>query len=181
MSSHTLTDLTGNIEIRDSSRYQFLYASQNYGTFYCIFAKITLKSNKYLDTIKFKLINYKGLVNMGFFGTEGEEITVEINNNELQIKIIVGGLKKDNETTFTVSSGLKLDISNIKYIVFNRLLRKLHEHGCANGLVFDDEFFYRSGIMPPEPRLYRKGMENDGIILKGGPSGECHTAILKII
>jgi len=83
--SDVTTNFTGNIFIDDSSRFQFLYASQNYGTIYAIYAKFNIEEKneeinlKYVELI---LINYKGLIQMGFL--DGKKIDIKTTFDTIQ-------------------------------------------------------------------------------------------------
>ena len=47
-----------------NERYQLIYSSQNYGTFYSVYGKFEVKNNT-LISIDFRLINFKGVLNLG--------------------------------------------------------------------------------------------------------------------
>ena len=83
-------NLIGNINIKDSDNYQFLYASQSYQTLYSIYgkfkgAKIIEKQGKdflNIDILDLYLVNYQGHIDIGFHqGGFRSELKKETDNN----------------------------------------------------------------------------------------------------
>ena len=61
------TELTGYVKIKRENEYQFVYASKDYGTFYCVYARFFLdKKKEILEKIELHIENYKGLLDLGF-------------------------------------------------------------------------------------------------------------------
>lgn len=81
-------DFSSNISLSDGSRIQTIYASQLYGTFFGIFAKFDVsqttfngtKKSKYIEKIKFTLINFKGNLNLEIVGAGNIRKITDIKN-----------------------------------------------------------------------------------------------------
>ena len=55
--------LTGYVDCKDHSTFQFIYGGLSYGTFYCVFCRLGIENNL-LKKITFQLYNYKGRFNI---------------------------------------------------------------------------------------------------------------------
>lgn len=183
-------NLIGYLNLKDSKNYQFLYASQNYNTFYGIYGKFEAEKSKegyLINSITFLLVNYKGVINIGFQYGHSVEInyanenkTPQINKiptgnleeniqNEVfdtrdtnQFKINLRGLSENNYLKVNFKNGLKVkDIFSIKRVL-KTLTTKRMANGDAydfNGQVFDSEFFYRDGLGKSRANRNRNGRE----------------------
>lgn len=150
-----MEEYSSSIKIQDSSRMQFLYASQNYGSFYCVFSRFHIENNK-LKTIDFEIINYKGMLNMGFLGNASSDS--EIFTCKLGQTLLIGlplkassGHNKTEIHSHNFCSNNEISIDDITHVfVFRGLLpmdlarEQFHNH-------FDNEFFYREGSEDPLP------------------------------
>lgn len=143
----------GNLNPANQNDYQAIYASQLYGTFFSVFAKFTcqdIQSDRYIiEKIDFKLINYKGVVNLGISNVQGVyNWQDEQGNIHKLINLQVQGLNSDDEFEFNCS-GLELPKSGHQgeLFIIQRTLKPMHNSGSAlDKSVFDDEFFYREGL-----------------------------------
>lgn len=140
-----------NLRLEDANRYQLVYASQLYGTFFSVFAKLTIK-NDTLKTIQLSLVNYKGQVNLGLLpdtsgtwgpGEEGLEFTLHLKGN--------AGKHQYNDKEEIIVDCKNTPISDLDDgLVVRRLLLPMYEQSAdltkqlSKG-IFDTEFFQRDG------------------------------------
>lgn len=159
------------LEKKEHKNYQCIYSSQMYGTFFSIFALVDASYNTgdsfyTLKSIDLKIINYKGVVNMGIIGAElvdtgfdgGDPSKVVKRSLKIGVKPLV-----DNTVDFPVnlkSENLRCYIGT--EILVERFLDPMHTKGSSyaneeNG-TFDDELFYREGLHnAPIPRTGYQG------------------------
>lgn len=148
--------------------YQPIYSSQLYGTFFIVYANFETSEdsdNYFLHKIKLKIINYKGLINLGitgasFYKTEGCDPENPIINNKNIMLNYKGGYielkvralyNSDNDILVdNISEPIKISKNN-SYLNVTRKLDQMHgdDRVFENG-VFDNEFFYRDGIEKDE-------------------------------
>ncbi|NVJ63442.1 MAG: hypothetical protein HWD84_04345 [Flavobacteriaceae bacterium] len=139
----------GNLNPANQNDYQAIYASQLYGTFFSVFAKFTcqnIQSDHYIiEKIDFKLINYKGVVNLGISNVQGVFDVIDDEGNQRKlVNLEVQGLNSNDEFEFNCS-GLSLPKNDL--FILQRTLKPMHNHGSAiDNSVFDDEYFYREGL-----------------------------------
>lgn len=178
-------ELSGYFNFKDKDIYQFMYASQNYGTFYAIYGLLS-EDNK---SITFKLMNYKGPINIGFISNTVlvDNSDIEIKNDKIILKIAleVKGLSKIRETTLTFNS--KINFNALDEIFIERFMHKLED---ATSEIFDSEYYYRSGEKNVHP-LYHKKDEVTSLVRnfinnkleknKKANGGDCNTSSIKII
>lgn len=183
-----LEDFSGNINLHPSDkRYQFLMASQNYGTLYGVFGKFNIEKEIdtfYLTQLDLKIINYKGLLNIGFAINKKFDAAVD-GNNEFKMNISVQGLT--NKFMEQANIPLRIDVSSVKKMTFYKVLNYLYldQSNLNPSGVFDDEFYYRDGIQnadesKPESnqREPQPGMVN--YVSQKLVSRNCHTSILYV-
>lgn len=179
---------------KEDSRYQFLIASQNYGTLYGIYGQINFKdddTDTKIKNIDFELINYKGLFNIGFLADKGpyNEIKsyLDKKTKTLVLEIPVCGLSSIHTTSAEIkdlnNNNAAISVNNIKWIKVDRMLHKLVPGNANSEKVFDNEFYYKDG-KDHANRTLRKGQK--GFKDTGGTfkiflaSRNCHTSILKV-
>ncbi|MEQ9300910.1 MAG: hypothetical protein RIF33_20215 [Cyclobacteriaceae bacterium] len=140
----------GNVDPSNDKDFQALYASQLYGTFFSVFGKFTceeIAEKEYtLKKIEFKLINYKGLLNLGITDVKGffEEGKEPLINIEVQA---LGG-----QTCYEYGCpGIK--VKKDQLLLIERTLRRMHNNRGLYGDVFDEEFYFREGL-PDVPGEY---------------------------
>ena len=172
-----MDNLIGYINLNDTENYQAIYNSQLYGTFFSIYAKFTkVKSAKddmldhhKLEKIDFKIINYKGLLNIGIVDAGDLENLGDKHKIRLQVQALGGS------NCISVScKNYKIKIKDT--FIVERELIKMHRNGEAlyAGL-FDDEFYYREGLPNNGEYKERSPKPNDTI----EPSFLDNTPILK--
>ncbi len=142
-------ELINNINLSNSneSAYQSIYSSQLYGTFFMIYAIFETRPciNGYeISSIKLRLMNYKGLINLGisrarFFTEENKE-----NSHHGILKIEVEAMCPNNNIDFPVAMRRNCQCSIDDYIYVDRSVKKLP--AALHNNVFDEEFLYREGF-----------------------------------
>ncbi len=157
-------------EKKENENYQCIYSSQMYGTFFSIFALVDTSYNDgddfyTLKGIDLKIINYKGVVNLGIIGAELVDKEFDPDNpNEVTRRLLKIGVKPLLDTPDDVevdlkSKNLKCNIGS--EILVERFLAPMHNDGStseANG-TFDNELFYREGIYKKDSPILRTGYE----------------------
>ena len=130
--------------------YQSIYSSQSYGTFFIVYANFKTtedENNYYVKEIKLKIINYKGLINIGI---ENASFIKEFDADDISLggtlKITLKALDKDEADVHCCDENHPFPKNN-SYLFVDRKLSKMHPQGVnfENG-IFDEEFFYRDGI-----------------------------------
>ena len=154
--------------------YHFIYASQLYGTLFAIYAKFDGKNDGKtfeINTITMRLINYKGIINIGFtndFSIRGKDINSDdflMKGNEINFG--VRGTSLDVEKIVPLSPPIVLTKGVLLPLMFNRTLHPLTEFQTYQGRsagplgtepptteLFDSEFYGRDGsdFYKQEPR-----------------------------
>lgn len=110
-------NLTGYINLKDRENHQFIYASQNNGTFYCVYAKFIIE-NDLLKSINFYIHNYKGLFKLKFKTSLVDVIGLK--DEVLRIGIIVQPIFGNDETSTVDLTEKKININNIKHLYLER-------------------------------------------------------------
>lgn len=139
----------GNIDL-SKTEFQAIYASQLYGTFFMVFAKFTAidkgEGVYSISKIKFKLVNYKGLINIGINKVQGIEKKTDLQNDEYcLIRLELQGLNANDEKELELSG---FEMKKGDCLVIDRTTKKMHNGAPINHSVFDEEFFYRHGVEP---------------------------------
>ena len=143
-------------------KWQLVHASQAYGTFYCIYAKF--EPNLAVDKLvkyEFKLVNYKGLINLGI---DGVMLSLDDADADLAFTIKVQGLIKDKDIGDTIS--VDLDWTKAIKGSFYIDLQPLHGNDYSKSdylknHVFDQEFFYRDSDIEKDDSDDNDNEEND--------------------
>jgi len=178
----TNSEFSGNIILSPNDlRKQFLYASQNYGTLYAVYAQFEI-TNNILNKVNLYLENYKGLINIGF--KEADITAYQIDNpfekRKLSLILPVQGLKSTKHASIDLSTH-NISINDVDDIEAKRMLYKLVSNEKFSGQVFDSEFHYRGGIDPDKtPNIIRNGMYDESITGERIASRVCHTSELKV-
>ena len=198
-------ELTGTVNLKESyditfpkdktekiipdKRYQFVYASQLYGTFFGIFAKFQTSNFDYItksctvEAAEFILVNYSGEINLGIVDIEEDKIEYK-NFRVLNMDGTISDLKclnfditvKGLEESFKPHP-VKVDLQinqgkheNI-YLRINRKLRPLYHSTSNDGRftalqphavknkVFDSEIYNRSGVFYNQTEKLHKDPE----------------------
>jgi hypothetical protein len=160
----------------ENDRYQAVYASQQYGTFYGIYGRFQIEKKQgetFLHRIDLKLINYKGMLNMSM----DTELKIDPNAKELLRNLDVILLKvkvraKLQDANYESSHSFRDPIRIHKGTYFSVISELIPLCGTKDpkkmthevGGVFDNEFYYKDG-MSYTPRLVT------GIALDKGQTG----------
>ena len=202
------TNYSGNIVLSDATngQYQNIYASQNYGTFFGVFAKFTFqKSTNKITTLTLKMINYKGTLNLEFI--DYEIIQTEMQNKQTQITLALKmkaslrssgkdeieikkadlvKLKVKSNDLFLVSKSFHALNGDSQYDVDRRqkedpLKPSTHPPLApfVNG-VFDNEFYYRNGSVIEKKAINDNNM-NSANMLDGSPSCKQRMSIVYVV
>lgn len=186
-------DIVINLRKEDTINYQLVYASQLYGTFFCVFAKLNIADKK-LVTIELRLVNYKGQINIGMLpetcgtwvdGSEGFEITMHLKAND--------GKHQYNEGDEIIVACNEKPIADLDHIVFRRALHPMYQIAneefvkqLSKGL-FDSEFFNRDGAFITTKYhlddLYKdyksKISKSPNLVVKS--DGVCNTSYVELV
>lgn len=139
--------------IAKKDHYQAVLSSQSYGTFYMVYAEFTTTedvNNYYIQNIQLKIINYKGIINLGIEDANFKPVFDTINNKSIGGLITIS-LKAFEKDMFTVSN---VDASHPfpklgSTLSTNRVILPMHKNNSPlENAVFDEEFYYRDGINP---------------------------------
>lgn len=160
---------TITLNSKDNERYQAIYASQSYGTFYGIYGKFTVDdvysdkesvpTSKLLKQIDLKLINYKGVLNICL--EKDSKLDSETNFDDKNGLILTVKIKGATDSSANDTDHLTFDppipIEHDSYFVVIRELLNLHGQSgdefnddeilrpFVNG-IFDTEFYERQGV-----------------------------------
>ncbi|TVZ54888.1 hypothetical protein OD91_0125 [Lutibacter sp. Hel_I_33_5] len=181
--------LLGSIDLNETFHYQFMYASQNYGTFYAIYGKISEDK----ASLSLELVNYKGPINLGFATKNSleDKNKSKVDGDILKIAIEVQGLSTNKSTTLKLNN--VTDISNSDTIFIERFLHPLNKVSSPfSSMVFDSEFYYRSGenIIPNNRnksvkeligKFINTPLTTDKKNKLAATGGNCKTSLLNII
>ena len=155
----TTTTFITTVDLKNAGNsYHFLYASQLYGTFFSIFGKFDFDPNTLLvRSIDLQLLNYKGVVNIGFCAMESSDIPPNPSKEDLYY-----GVQGGNTDTYIKAdfrSPIQLTKGTPTPVTFHRVLYALNNYNRNPGgkpsdpmgvppmePYFDTEFHYRSGI-----------------------------------
>lgn len=144
----------GNVDFSNSKDLQLIYSSQLYGTFFSIYAKINLDNGKtdeksyHLNSIDLKIVNYKGLINLGMVRARFKK-----RRNGGEILIDVQGLGGEPQINVECNH-VEAPFSKTRksYLYVERTARPMHgDFGngvVLNNGVFDEEFYFREGFRP---------------------------------
>lgn len=175
---------TQYVNLKNVQSFQSVYASQVYGTFFTVNARFHTDENHpevlanpdkdlyFITKIDFRVINYKGILNIGlqdveppsnFMSQVNEVIPSSQENSVKAFKLVtraMGGF--DGEGSEQPKLDFPLDMNMLvnpgDTLYFRRVQKHLHsdESDEHNG-IFDDEFWYRDGlnrsqrVLPPRP------------------------------
>lgn len=130
--------------------YQAVFASQSYGTFFTIYACFSTeedKENYYIKKIDLKLINYKGMINLGIANATFKPV-FSANNKSIgaDITLDIKAFEKENFTLAGVESSHPFPKSE-SFLNISRKLLPISQNGTLNNGVFDEEFYFRDGVV----------------------------------
>jgi hypothetical protein len=188
----SFTEISTSIQI-DSNENQLIYASQLYGTLFAVSGKFTLSPDKQkLKAIEFKLINYKGTLNLGLLSITRSDLIPDVTvegrfNLTLQLKAMHGVHGHNKSLSL---NDLDIDTNSFKQLLVTRRLHRfgpienITEH--LNDMVFDTEFFERDGAVIKEKNIHMDDApiikdDDSAVDLMTTKSGKCKTTLSNII
>lgn len=168
----------------DNKHYQEVYASQVYGTFFAVYAKFIgaeLTQDKcQIAKVELKVVNYKGLYDLGLVNVNSMECDDEINVKKVQLEMrAMNPLNKKNEPQYNMTFEMDQSFSKGEVLCFERSLFMLHDKEVASekGL-FDSEFFYREGLREDNDYERRKPVPRQPNLNSGLMCPESNVIIL---
>ena len=142
-------------------RWQTVYTSSLYGTMFSIFGKFTYNEVDGKLLIKLKLINYKGIINLGIHSANFQEPRKKVEVYEspvdkkiirvISLKIDLKGIHENKTYDLEIDPTLSEDdFKNDIYLEIDRELLPLENDNCQELVddIFDTEFYYRDGERP---------------------------------
>lgn len=151
------TNYLSIIDFSDNENYQSAYSTQLYGTFFSIYLKLKTseKGNHYvIEELNLKLINYKGVIDLGIEDAVLEYVLADSQYPELWKKLalrvaVKAGSSNNRDFPVSVSDKSNKIVKN-GTIDFERYVKPMHGgdrpyQALCNGL-FDSEFYYREGL-----------------------------------
>lgn len=148
-----INHLCFNPETCKKDYYQAIYTSQSYGTFYVVYAEFTTEEdndNYYVKNIKLKLVNYKGLINLGIADATFIPIKDKFDGHSRGALISLTVKAFEHEDFIIKNCDATHPFPKLNsYLKVNRKLLAMHpdKSPIENG-IFDEEFYYRDGIDP---------------------------------
>lgn len=124
----------------NKEKWQLVLASQFYGTFFCIYGMFIPSSDgNTLESIKFKLVNYKGIINLGIL--KDPYILPKNRSGKNIIVIPIKGMI-DDIASCNISLNLPIEKTNLYFVTKLNPLRNPKSFFKSN--VFDQEFYFRN-------------------------------------
>ena len=138
----SFTEISTSIQI-DSDKNQLIYASQLYGTLFAVSGKFKLSEDKQkLKEIEFKLINYKGTLNLGILSITNSDL---VEDNKHERRYVLTLQLKAMEGIHGHNKSIRLKDLDIEVDSFKQLLvtRRLHRFGPIDNITkhLDDMVF----------------------------------------
>ncbi|MAW94196.1 MULTISPECIES: hypothetical protein [unclassified Leeuwenhoekiella] len=157
---------------------QLVYASQLYGTFFTVYAKIETTSGEHtkereIKTITCHIVNYKGAVNIGL-----EEVIYNSETGQIDLHLkALGNTSKEKKC----KNLNKFKKSESQTLVFRRRLHHLPKE--SNLGVFDTEAYYRDGSFVKQKPDYDNMTDKDSELKDASfaPGGRCMLSELIVL
>jgi hypothetical protein len=161
-------------------------ASQVYGTFFGIYARFELlkmgNRNK-LNQIHFRIINYKGLINIGI-----DKVKLPPNSgrdpNKISINFILKGYMKPVQDCICDLVDENIFLANGTEITFTRIMSEFvaNADDHFNEGAFDEEFYFRDGLFPISAPVSRLEDEIEAQSTSGPKLGKrCPITLIRIV
>lgn len=174
-----VTPFTLTLKKDDTTRHQVIYASQLYGTFFAVAAKLKIETG-ILSEIDLTLVNYKGLYNIGLLDLTKPSFDVDINGHAT-LKLHLSAMTGTHGNGKSVSvDGKNTPISKLSSMTVSR---KLHPFGDNAEITdhlfdnfFDSEFYERDGaaILKKEHMDDMKQKTDDSFMgIESSKTGKC--------
>lgn len=198
--SQTMTKMVASMEVHNGGDYQIVYASQLYGTFFTVGAKLKVEGDA-ITEIHLALNNYKGLYNIGMLAATRNTFFKEGNQALITLYLSADNGKNSDELYRLLEMNLPnpVAISEIDELNFTRELQSFTnpsspELHLDEGM-FDSEFYVRNGkyiaaiqrmdsylpkpIISPVSKVAQK-IDGDHS-LEGDPDTNCMNSKVKLI
>ncbi|NKI33153.1 hypothetical protein [Croceivirga thetidis] len=190
MSLEILKDVTPfklNLNKSDSTNHQVIYASQLYGTFFAVSAKLEFNGSL-LKSMKLTLVNYKGLYNLGLLDATRTSFELDGGKAKLTLHLSAFYGVHGNGKELTVDCE-DADLTNIVEMDVNRQLHSFYQSGdpLTQHLFnhcLDSEFYERDGAaISPRERMDTKIEEivHDDPHMETAASGVCKITSLILL
>ncbi|WP_298519838.1 hypothetical protein [uncultured Kordia sp.] len=161
--------ISGTVSFQEAcqDRWQTVYSSSLYGTMFTILGKFKYdKEKKTLTICKLRLVNYKGMIDLGMENVEYQfdrkwaevseknstggldEKLIRVISINVQVRGLIPNVEKTLEGEYVLTD---CDLKNDVYLEIDRFLLELNDGGGHKEKgVFDTEFYYRDGDRTPE-------------------------------
>ena len=187
------TEYKGNLILKSDLNWQEVYSSQNYGTFYSIYMKFDAREDDdnaqvvTLSNIRFSIINYKGVLNIGIDNVTVKE---DPDNGVIVFMVDVRALESTREMALYDDDNNMRDVvvdrDVINNIVISRQLQRMRQNffdpsknpNDESNLVFDDEFYYRDGLEFDQDKNDRKEWGGMDGTTQGASGKRCYETVL---
>ncbi|WP_299122702.1 hypothetical protein [uncultured Tenacibaculum sp.] len=130
-------ELTGYVKIKEKEKYQFIYASKCYDTFFSVYAKFTEEGEK-IKEIELFIVNYDGNLNLGFITNNLNPKYVFTIETSLFVPIPISADNKYDIMKIDLSNS-NISTTNFSNFFFLRFLFP----SLFNNTLFDSEFYTR--------------------------------------
>jgi len=188
--SKNFTPFTVNVKKSDNNNHQLIYASQLYGTFFAVGAKLLLSDDKKsLIGMELALNNYKGLYNIGFLKQTEDSWDVVKKTAVIILHVQVDDSHYTNNVkrkrTITLEKPVLL--SSIDELFVGRQLHCLSSASPVDHLddaIFDSEFYVRNGsYIAKIDRMDDDlpGPPKTNAPTGGSPTSHCMSTLAKLI
>ncbi|MFY0686008.1 MAG: hypothetical protein JXQ90_02525 [Cyclobacteriaceae bacterium] len=168
-------DLTYSTNVflhKDDDRFQFVYGSQLYGTFFSIYAKfigVPVDDHFLINKILVQGINYKGALNIDIENAYVKEKSDEFDNTSSQNALIIGidvratiNAQPVTEEIIVDNLGSGISVPTDHILLIERKLKRMYQGNSSDlrdrafvGGHFDSEFFVRDGLFIKDHQVPR--------------------------
>ena len=156
---------TGSYLISENKRYQSIYSSQNYGSFYEMYAKANFyegSDSNLVESFDFIIVNYKGPVRVGFAKINEAKNELHFNKKEgiMGMRLIVNAKNSKNYMNYKIPKSWNVTKNNMKQLNIFRMLIPMDGlglRGSNQSQVFDSEFYERVGLKVLRKKLVPPG------------------------
>ncbi len=191
--SKNMTPMVASIEVKNQTDFQIVYASQLYGTFFAVGAKLELsKDKKKIEKIHLALNNYKGLYNIGMHKDTKNCCSHKNKKALITLNLMVDNGKNTDKIVRSLSIHMTkhIPLTQIEELIFTRVVRSItsvelpEEH--LDETIFDSEFYVRNGkyiaaIDRLDSYLPTPDLDDDKKGLVGDRDTNCMNSRVKLI
>ncbi len=147
--SENLTSLMVSLNKTDNINHQLVYASQLYGTFFAVGARLSIDGDN-LTGIELALNNYKGLYNIGLMPSTRNTWHMDAKTGVIVLHLKVDNGQNTGQLTRNVTMELPnaIPFANLDELFVTRELHPMSNSSAVNHLdenIFDSEFYVRNG------------------------------------